>query len=432
MQIRFGICDPCHNLMSFFHALSPSYEQLNNWRNDFYSKERKQAPMAKKSANEKKKDLAFPERDLTEVEKIRIDRVGPVLRMWRKVFPPGPLKASQESVTIFTRQFAVLLQAGVPLVQAFDSFQDPNENVHRAIYDIGGRVQAGHRLSQALRGYPKIFSPLYCGLVESGERTGQLIDVLNKLADDLEKSLKMRRKLVAALTYPAILMISAVLCVTFFVTTVLPMLEPMFTQMHIQLPFATRVLLHSKEVLLWTVGVSTVVFTAGFLIYKSLAKDPVMQRLFHKLVLFVPLFGPLFKIMTITRVLQALATMLDVGMTMVHAFQSCETLTTNKHLCFQIAELRRSVIDGNTVAESMRHIPLFPRSTVQLITVGEESSNIIQMLQFASRILEEDFDASVDQLANNLEPVIMMVMGVVVGFIVLGAMLPIVQLLQNL
>jgi type IV pilus assembly protein PilC len=127
-----------------------------------------------------------------------------------------------------------------------------------------------------------------------------------------------------------------------------------------------------------------------------------------------------------------MATMLDVGITVVPCLKACETLTNNQWIVYQISEVKKLVIDGETMGESLLRIQLFPRSASQLIAVGEESSDLVEMIQFAGRLLTEDCDAVIDQLASNMEPLIMMVMGVVVGFIVMGAMLPIVQLIQNL
>ena len=353
-------------------------------------------------------------------------------KWWHKLTERRAPKATYQELTVFTRQFATLLGAGVAIVAAFDSFTDRDNGVHCAIEQVGKKVEAGYRLSQAMRGLPKVFDTIYCGLVESGEKTGQLVDVLLKLADDLEKQLKTRKRLVAALTYPAVLMVAAITCVLFFLITVLPMLEPMFTQMHVQLPMPTQILLNLRYIVPASL-VGLVVFgLVGFFVYKRMTRFPLVLRKFHRLVLVIPLFGPLYRALTITRILQSLSTMLEMGVAMVQAFKACESLTTNTHIEHQIGEIRRLIMDGETMTEALQKEKLFPRSVIQLVAAGEESSDMVGMFQFAARILQEDTDIAIEQMAMNLEPIIMIFMGLVVGFIVLAAMLPIVQLLQNI
>ena len=343
-----------------------------------------------------------------------------------------PKAVDHYRLTLFTRQFAVLLHAGVPMSNCFDSFTESSDPAHVAIQAVAARVQAGHRLSQAMRQLPHAFSPIYCGLVESGEKTGRLVEVLFKLADDLEKQLTLRKKMTAAMTYPVILLICAFLCVGWFVTGVLPLLEPMFISMHIQLPFATRVLLHSKQIIFSILAIIGVLLAGGYFAYKSVALSPERLRNVHRLVLWIPLFGSLYKTAVATRIMQSLATMLEVGITVIPCLKACESLTSNQYIAHQVSEVKRLVVDGETIGQSLLHIKLFPRAATQLISVGEESSNLIEMLQFAARMQTEDCDTAIEQMAASMEPVIMLTMGIVVGFIVLGAMLPIVQLIQNL
>jgi type IV pilus assembly protein PilC len=341
-------------------------------------------------------------------------------------------KAGLYDLAVFTRQFATMLNAGVPLVKCFETFTDSNDPTHIAMMQIGVKVEAGHRLSQAMRGMPHVFGPIYCGLVESGEKTGQLVQVLHTLSDDLEKQLTTQKKLIAAFTYPSVLVVAAVACIAWFVTMVLPALEPMFTALHVKLPFATRVLLHAKQLFLSFTLIAVVCSVIGSFFYKILARNEETLRTMHQFLLWVPVFGRLYRTITITRITQSLATMLDVGMTIVPCIQACQSLTSNAYIKHQLNEVKNLVIDGESVAAAAKRVDLFPRTATQLIAVGEESSNLIEMLQFASKVLREDCECEIDRFANNIEPVIMGIMGVVVGFILLGAMLPITQLISQM
>jgi type IV pilus assembly protein PilC len=341
-------------------------------------------------------------------------------------------KASLYDLAVFTRQFATMLNAGVPLVKCFETFTDRNDPTHIAMMQIGEKVEAGHRLSQSMRQIPHVFGPIYCGLVESGEKTGQLVQVLHTLADDLEKQLTTQKKLIAAFTYPSVLVVAAFCCVAWFVTMVLPALEPMFTALNVKLPFATRVLLHAKPLFLSFLLLATVSSILGSFFYKALARNEETLRTMHQFVLWVPIIGRLYRTITVTRITQSLATMLDVGMTVVPCIQACQSLTSNAYIKHQLNEVKNLVIDGESVAAAAKRVDLFPRTATQLIAVGEESSNMIEMLQFASKVLREDCECEIDRFASNIEPIIMGVMGVVVGFILLGAMLPITQLISQM
>jgi len=166
--------------------------------------------------------------------------------------------------------------------------------------------------------------------------------------------------------------------------------------------------------------------------YRYMKRDPGRHRSIHYIFLFFPLLGPLYKTLVVTRVLQSLATMLDVGVPLLAAFRACETLTTNQYIIYLIASVRKLVVEGETMTSALQKNPLFPPAVVQLVAAGEETSDLIAMFKFSAKILEEDTDIVIDKMSVNLEPIIMAIMGVVVGFIVIAAMLPITQLLQNL
>lgn len=341
-------------------------------------------------------------------------------------------KANLQNLTIFTRQLATLLKSGVPLSNCFSAFNDPSDNIHDAMQEVAKKIESGMTLSKAFRTMPNIWGPIYCGLVESGERTGMLVEVLEKLARDLEKDLQTTRKLKAALSYPAILCVAALACVTWFVFGVMPMLEPMFTSMRVELPLATRILLRFKEILVIGGLVSIVTSIVAYFGYKLLCRNPDHRRRLHQAFLWIPMFGRIYRTVTVARIMQSIATMLEVGMTIIPCLSACQSLTSNAYIAHQVNEVKERVIDGDSIAKSAQIVGLFPRTATQLIAVGEETSALFEMLKFAANLLNEDCETEIDRFANNIEPIIMGVMGIVVGFIVIAAMLPIVQLISSM
>ena len=353
-------------------------------------------------------------------------------KTWRNFFKRSGPKVGLQELTVFTRQFATLLDAGVPLTGSFALFTSSKEPIHVVMRQVGTKVESGFRLSQAMRGFPTVFDTVYCGLIESGETTGQMVNVLLKLADDMEKSLNMKKKLVATLTYPVILLIAANVCVAFFLGEVLPLLEPMFTSTHIPLPWPTQVLLHLRYILPAVASFIVLGCIAFFFWYRWLKRFPDRLADFHYVLICVPLFGGLYKTLTVTRMLQSLSTMLDVGLATVPALKACESLSNNLFISRQLSEVRKRLIDGESMTEAMTRGNLFPRAVIQMVAAGEETSELIGMLKYAANMLQEDADIALDAMAASLEPIIMIFMGIIIGFIVIAAMLPIIQLIQGL
>ena len=356
----------------------------------------------------------------------------PQPKTWRDFFMRREPRVKLQDLTILTRQLATLLDSGVPLTVCFDCFKSQREQTHRAMQGVAVKVSSGYRLSNAMRQFPRVFNPIYCGLVESGETSGRLVAVLSKLADDLEKQLYLQKKLVSVLTYPTFLLISAMGCVVFFLVEVLPPLEPMFKATNVPLPWPTQVLLNLKYILPALAGLATVGGAIAYFLYRRAIRNPDWHKRLHYLWLKIPLFGPMYQNLTVTRVLVSLSTMLEVGMPLVPALKACQSLTSNVYLSDQVLQVSKRVIDGDTLTQSLTRLNLFPKAVVHMIAAGEETSEMIGMLKFAAKMLEENAYLALDQLAASLEPLIMILMGLVVGFIVTAAMLPIVELIKNL
>jgi type II secretory pathway component PulF len=353
---------------------------------------------------------------------------------------PGnrPPRASLEELSTFTRQFAAMLDAGIPLYRALNFFTESLEDkgLRRILEDVCQKVHSGVYLSRALRSYPRVFSEVYCSLVETGERSGQLQDLLNRLADLLEKNLKMQKKLISTFTYPAILFLVSMASVCFFVFFLLPMIQPMFDSMKIALPWPTRLLLATRTLLLPTLIVGAMglflLWAARPWLRAFLRQRPGMQAQLSRLPMELPILGTLLQKMATTRILYAMTTMLESGMPMVDAMSRATAVAGNVWVSQQMTAARRDMVEGMNLGEALaRNVEIFPRAAVYLISVGEETGGLTDMLRYAARIYDEEVELAMTDLAALLEPLLMAGMGLVVGFIVISAILPTLQLIRN-
>ncbi len=331
-----------------------------------------------------------------------------------------------------------MLDAGIPLYRALNFFTDSLEDkgLRRILEDVCQRVHSGVYLSRALRNYPRVFSEVYCSLVETGERSGQLQDLLNRLADLLEKNLRMKKKLVATFTYPAILFLVSMASVFFFVFFLLPMIQPMFDSMKIALPWPTRLLLATRTLLMPTlIGGGLALFllwAARPWLRALLRRRPGLESQLSRLPMEIPILGTVLQKMATTRILYALATMLDAGMPMVDAMSRATAVSGNVWVAEQMTATRRDMVEGMNLGEALaKNVEIFPRAAVYLITVGEETGGLTDMVRHAARIYDEEVELALTDLAALLEPLLMAGMGVVIGFIVISAILPTLQLIRN-
>lgn len=330
-----------------------------------------------------------------------------------------------------------MLDAGIPLYRALNFFTDSLEDrgMRKVLVDVTNRVHSGIYFSRALRNHPQIFSEVYCSLVETGEKSGQLQDLLNRLADLLEKNLKMQKKLVATFTYPAILFLVSMASVFFFVFFLLPMIQPLFLSLKVTLPWPTRLLLGLRSVLL--PGSITLIVLLFMLwcgrpwLRRWLQAHPRLDSSLTRLPMEVPIVGTLLQKMATTRILYSLATMLDAGMPVVDAMSRAAAVSGNAWVKECMLDARKQMIDGLELGQALQVVPILPRAAIYLISVGEETGGLTEMVRYAARIYDEEVELALSDLAAMLEPLLMAGMGMVVGFIVLAAILPTLELIKS-
>ncbi len=348
-------------------------------------------------------------------------------------------RVEPEDVVIFTRQFSAMVNAGLQLHQALHFYAESHteSGLGEVVSEVAGKVSQGSTLSAAMRQHPSVFPEVYTGLIAAGETTGMLVAILSKLAELCERNQKLRQRVLAAVTYPAVVMVVSLVCIAVFIWVVLPMFVPMFNQLGVQLPWPTRMLIWLSEagrnpVLLTTLGLTIPLLWLSWPFWRRFFGNPRRKRAIDRALLGLPYFGLLIERIITARLLFSMASLLDAGIPFTNCLEKCEHVAGNAEIAHRLKMARDLLIEGDTAADCLAAHRVFPRGAIQMIAVGEESAQLSEMIRRVATVYEEDVQMALMDLASMLEPLILLVMGVVVGFIVLASALPTAQLLQSL
>ena len=343
----------------------------------------------------------------------------------------GGGKITSGDISIFSRQLATMLAAGIPLVKAFEIVGNGHENaaMQKLILSVKGDVEGGSSLAEALSKQPLYFDDLFVNLFESGEQAGALESLLDKIATYKEKTEAIKKKIKKALTYPA-----AVLAVAFIVTTILlifviPSFEDLFQGFGADLPTFTRMII-DLSFFVRTNGFFIVIIIAGFVstfIYFKKRSRP-FRHFLDRMMLKAPIVGPILQKASIARYARTLSTMFAAGVPLVEALESVAGATGNIVYETGVLEMRDEVATGQRLQQAMENTDLFPNMVIQMIAVGEESGSLDAMSGKVADFYEADVDDAVDNLSSLLEPLIMAILGVLVGGLVVAMYLPIFKL----
>ena len=336
-------------------------------------------------------------------------------------------------IAIFTRQLATMMKAGVPLLQSFDIVGrgNPNASVTKLLNDVRTDVETGTSLSAAFRKYPLYFSALYCNLVEAGEAAGILEALLDRLAVYMEKTEAIKSKIKSALMYPAAVVIVAFVVVAVIMIFVIPQFEAMFKNFGADLPAPTLVVMHMSK---FFVSYWYLIFGGlgggTWLFFNTWQRSEKMQFFMDRLILKVPVFGDLVKKATVARWTRTLATMFAAGVPLVEALDSVAGAAGNKVYYNATKKIQQEVSTGSSLTVSMQNSGVFPNMVLQMCAIGEESGSLDGMLSKVADFFEAEVDDAVDALASLMEPIIMAVLGVVIGGLVIAMYLPIFKMGQ--
>ena len=343
-------------------------------------------------------------------------------------------KVGERDLVLFTRQFATMIDAGLPLVQCLDiqSQQAENPTFREQLKDIKQTVEAGSTFADALKKYPRTFDELYTNLVAAGEVGGILDTILSRLAAYIEKSAKLKKQVKGALVYPAAVIVVAVIVVVVILWKVIPVFSAMFTDFGAALPAPTVFVMKLSEFVqsyILLMVIATGLFVAGA---RQFYRWPKGRELCDDVFLKLPVFGPLIRKVAVARFTRTLGTMITSGVPILDALEICAKTAGNKTIEKAIYKVRTSISEGRTIAEPLAETKVFPPMVVQMISVGEATGALDTMLGKIADFYDEEVDSAVAGLTSLLEPALMVVLGGVIGGLVIAMYLPIFTITNSL
>jgi type IV pilus assembly protein PilC len=342
-------------------------------------------------------------------------------------------KIQEKDITLFTRQLSTMMKAGVPLLQAFDIVAKgtDNQSVAKLFVDIRGDVETGTALSQAFRKYPLYFDSLFCNLVGAGEQAGILDELLDRLAMYKEKMLAIKGKIKSALFYPVAVMGVAAIVVVVIMLFVIPAFKSVFASFGADLPAPTLLVIAMSDffVSYWYILFGTL-FGFFYFLMQAWKRSPKVQIAVDRMLLKLPIFGSVLRKATIARWLRTLSTMFAAGVPLVEALDSVGGAAGNYVYLMATKKIQSEVATGTSLTVSMQNAKVFPNMVLQMAAIGEESGSLDAMLGKSADIYEREVDEAVDSLSSLMEPLIMVVLGTIIGGLVVAMYLPIFKLGQ--
>lgn len=358
-------------------------------------------------------------------------RVGKIKKKAKPLFSGGKKKITTKDIAVFSRQLATMMSAGVPLVQAFEIVGRGHENpsMQELILGIKADVEGGSSLAEALAKHPIYFDELFCNLVHAGEQAGVLETLLHKIADYKEKTESLKAKIKKALTYPTAVLVIAIIVSAVLLIFVVPQFESLFKSFGADLPAFTKMVVAMSRFLqeYWYIMVGVLAGGGwGFMRLKQRSK--AFNRLLDRATLQIPVIGVIMHKASIARFARTLSTMSAAGVPLVEALKSVAGATGNIVYSTAVLRMRDEVSTGTQLQMSMRQLNLFPNMVIQMVAIGEESGSLDSMLAKVADFFEEEVDNMVDSLSSLIEPMIMAILGTIVGGLVVAMYLPIFKL----
>ena len=342
-------------------------------------------------------------------------------------------KVRLKDLAVYSRQLSVLIDAELPLIQSLTILAEQTKNKYfkSVINKIREDVEAGSTLNQAKRKFPRVFDDLYCNLVASGEQSGSLDIMLRRLAEYLEKIVKIRSQVRQALIYPVAVISFAILVVIFLLWKVIPVFASVFLELGAQLPSLTMAVITlsnfvQKYILLIVIG-----FIALLFLFRYIRRTPNGRKAIDKMLLKIPLFGKIFEKVALARITRTLSTLLSGGVPMLESLKITSSTASNVIIENYIMEARKMVAEGTSLTDAFKETGQFPFMLTQMVGVGEATGTMDEMLTKLADFYDEEVEASVASLLSVMEPVLLIVVGIMVGGLVISMYLPIFSLMQQ-
>ncbi len=370
---------------------------------------------------------------LLQREQIKVESVKSVRGKFNLPFLKRE-KVKQKELAVFARQMAVLIDAELPLIQGLNIMAEQTRNAYfkRVIFQVRGDVEAGSSLDQALRKFPKVFNDLFCNLIASGEQSGTLDTMLQRLADYIENSVKLKAKVKQAMTYPVAIFVFALIVAIFMLWKVIPTFAQIFVDLGATLPGLTVFVMAmsnfvQKYIVFLVLGIIGAIF-----LFRYYRKTQGGRWTTDALILRLPLFGPLMSKVAISRVTRTLATLLGGGVSMLESIKITSSTAGNVILEKSIMDIRKQVTEGRSLTESIKSTGRFPFMMVQMVSVGEATGTLDKMLSKLADFYDSEVEATVGMLMAVLEPIMMVFIGGMVGGLIISMYLPIFSLMGQI
>lgn len=348
----------------------------------------------------------------------------------RKMFSFGVKKVPLDEVAAMTRLLATLQKAKIPLVEAIDAVAQQQENpiMKDALIIIKGKMQEGYSFSKSAREFPNIFDDLFCNMIAAGEESGATDQVLMRLSGFMESQVDLKNKVKSAMTYPIVLMCVAVLVVGVLFTVVIPKLSKMFEDVKMALPLQTKILLGlSSFIGSWWWLVALLIF-ASVVLFKRYISTPKGELWWAKVKITAPVIGRVNRQVAISRFAETLSTLLHSGVPILNALDIVKKIIDNKILENAVSVARENIKEGESIAVPLKRSGEFPPIVIQMIAIGEQSGELEEMLETLSASYSKEVTYTMEKLTSMLEPLMIVGLAGVIGFIVFAVVMPILQL----
>ena len=338
-------------------------------------------------------------------------------------------KVKPEDVVIFSKQFATMVKAGLPILNVLKMLRDQLEHPEMKIIveDIRSSLEGGVTLSKCFEKYPKVFDNIYVNLIKAGEASGKLDVFLLKLVESLEKREKVKKKIKSALMYPSVMFGTAITVMVFMLIKVVPIFAEMYEGMGVPLPTPTAVIMAASNFMRGTggavLGISTVAF---FIVFKYVTtKIPTIRYAWHGRLLKMPIFGPMILKSLIARVSLIMGNLSAAGVNLLESIEIAKQVSNNDVVTLALENVKKGVFSGDTLTKLFLKEPTFPPTFSQLISVGEQTGNLDEMFTSVANYYEEEFDTAVDNMSSLIEPIMIVFMGSMIGGLMIAMYSPI-------
>ena len=339
-------------------------------------------------------------------------------------------KVSKKDIVTFTRQLATLIESGVNILNSLRIISDqlPNKYLKAVVADVAGKIKEGRSFSDSLAGHPLLFSGLYVSMIKTGEASGNLNETLKRLADFLEKDEELKNSVISALTYPLFVFVVGALTVIVLLAFVIPRLITMFEDMGQALPLPTKLLIQTSgfiRVYWWLI---LAIIGISLFLFHRIKNSPQGKRKIDTAQLNIPLIGDIVLKSEISHMMRTLSLLLSSGVPIVSSLDTSISVLVNQTVKDEVTVFKESIAQGKSFSGCLKESAMFPSFVVNIVTVGEESGTMEKALLRIANDYEREIDNRLKALTRLLEPLIILLMGLIVGFIVLAMLLPIFQI----